>query len=511
MNPNSIYIAINAVAALTIVGVIVRTSLANKKIQNADKQAERMIENAKREVNNIITRAEREAQSNTSKARRIAEEEIKLRRQSVVEIENRVIQKEKQLDQKEAQIEEKEQHLEAEHEKMRGARKKLDATLNEMVEKVEVISKMSKEEAQKLLMESIEKTTKKQMGKMIKEMEEQAKKIANRRAKEIVVDAIQRTAVDHVPAATTTIIQLPDDDMKGRVIGKEGRNIRAFEAQTGVDIIIDDTPGTIIVSAFDPIRREVAKMALTKLLEDGRIHPTRVEEAVEKAKKELYEIIIQRGEKAVEELGLQFHPKIIEYIGKLYYRTSYGQNMLYHSMESAHIAGLMASELGVNVNLSKRGALLHDIGKAIDFESEGTHTDLGKEICEKYGESAEVINCIMAHHEDEEPDTIEAVLVMMADAISSVRPGARREATESYIKRLEKLEALAYSYEGVEKAYAVQAGREIRVIVQPEVIDDDEATKLAFDMARKIENEMDYPGEIKVNVVRETRAYSIAQ
>ena len=366
-------------------------------------------------------------------------------------------------------------------------------------------------EAEKQLLQNVERESRKKAGKLIKNIEEQAKKVATRRAKEIVTDAIQRTAVDHVAPITTSTVMLPDDEMKGRVIGKEGRNIRAFESATGVDVIIDDTPGAVVLSAFDPIRREISKMAMEKLIQDGRIHPTRIEEAIEESKKELQDIIVERGEKAADEVGLSFHPKIIEFLGKLYYRTSYGQNILMHSLESAHIAGIMAGTLGVNINLAKRGALLHDIGKAIDFEQEGSHTDLGKEICEKYDESDEVINCIMAHHEDEDPDTIEAILVMMADAMSSVRPGARRESLETYIKRLEKLEGLANSFGGVEKAYAIQAGREVRVLVKPEEVDDDAAAKLAFDMASKIEDELDYPGEVKVSVVRETRSVGIAK
>jgi ribonuclease Y len=346
---------------------------------------------------------------------------------------------------------------------------------------------------------------------MIKDMEEQARKIANRRAKEIVTDAIQRTAIDHVSAATTAIVQLTDDEMKGRIIGREGRNIRAFESATGVDVIIDDTPGAVVLSSFDPIRREVAKISLESLVADGRIHPTRVEEAVERAQKQLQEIIREKGEAAADEVGLKFHPKIIELLGKLAYRTSYGQNILAHSLEAAHIAGIMAQELGVNVALAKRGSMLHDIGKAIDFEQQGTHVHLGEEICRKYGESDELINCINAHHEEEEPDTIEAVIVMMADAISSARPGARRESVDAYIKRLEKLETLAGSFEGVEKAYAIQAGREIRVMVKPEEVDDPGAHKLAFDIAKKIESEVDYPGEVKVSVIRQTRAVGVAK
>jgi ribonuclease Y len=314
-----------------------------------------------------------------------------------------------------------------------------------------------------------------------------------------------------VAGITTTTLQLLDDEMKGRVIGKEGRNIRSFEAISGVDVIIDDTPGAVVLSAFDPIRREIAKMTMEKLLKDGRIHPAKIEEEYEKSKKELHDIIIEHGERAADELGLEFHPKIIELMGKLYFRTSYGQNILHHSLEAAHIAGIMAAQLGVNVTLAKRGTMLHDIGKALDFEMEGSHTKLGRDVCERYGESAEILNCIMAHHEEEAPETIEAVLVMVADAISSVRPGARRESVEKYMKRLEKLEKIAASYDGVNKAYAIQAGREIRVIVNPDDVNDDSAHKLAQDIAKQIEKEVDYPGEVKVSIIRETRSEAVAR
>ena len=503
-------ISIVLVAAAIIV-YIVKKTLSDKKISSAESVASKKIEHANREVLSILKTANQEAQQILSKARKEGDSEIKARRQSIADIENRVIQKEKHLEQRENVLNDKRHFIEKEEEKLKALRKKETDLIVELSSRLEKIAGFTKEEAEKIIMENTEKEMRKKAGKMIKDMESHAKKIANRRAQEIITDAIQRTAVDHVTALTTSTVQLPNEDLKGRVIGKEGRNIRAFEAETGVDVIIDDTPGAVILSAFDPIRREIAKMAMTKLLKDGRIHPTKIEEAVELSRKELHDIIIERGEKAADEVGLQFHPKIIEMLGKLHYRTSYGQNILQHSLESAHIAGIMANTLGVNATLSKRGALLHDIGKAIDFEQEGSHTDLGKEICEKYDESAEVINCIMAHHEDEAPDTIEAILVMMADAMSSVRPGARRESIDSYIKRLEKLELLANSFDGVEKAYAIQAGREVRVVVRPDEIDDAASQKLAFDMAKQIEKELIYPGEVKVSVVRETRAFGLAK
>ncbi|NBV42085.1 ribonuclease Y [bacterium] len=459
----------------------------------------------------MLAKAHADAQDILSKSRINVEEEIKSRRQAVSQIENRVMQKEKHLDQRDQRLTEKEEQLNSETEKVRQLRKKQETLISNLSEKLEQAAGFSSEEAKQILLSNIEREVRQRAGRMIKDIEDQARKVANRKAKEIVTDAIQRTAIDHVTTATTSVVQLPDDEMKGRIIGREGRNIRSFEAHTGVDVIIDDTPGAVILSSFDPIRREIAKLALQKLTVDGRIHPTKIEEAVEKSKKEIQEIIREKGERAADEIGLQFHPKIIELLGKLHYRTSYGQNILAHTLEAAHIAGIMAEELKVNVALAKRGTMLHDIGKAIDFETGGSHDDLGKEICEKYGESEEVINCIMAHHEDEDPDTIEAILVKMADAISAARPGARRESMETYIKRLEKLESLALGFEGVEKAYAIQAGREIRVVVKPDEIDDPSMHKLAFDMAKKIETELDYPGEVKVSLIRETRASSVAK
>lgn len=506
-------IIISIVLAILVVGVVtvLRKQAASQRFRDAEKQAKSVLDKARQEERDILNKAHDEANRLINRTRRDTEEEIKTRRQAVTEIENRISQREKQILQKEQQLDEKDALIEKEKEKVKQLRRKEELLLEEMSSKLEKIAELTKEDAEKLLLQNVERECRGRAAKLIKDTEEQAKKIASRRAKEIITDAIQRTAVDHVPSVTTTMVHLPDDDLKGRVIGKEGRNIRAFESATGVDIIIDESPGTIIVSAFDPIRREIAKIALEKLLEDGRIHPTKIEEAVERAKKELNEKIIEKGERAADEVGLQFHPKIIELLGKLYYRSSYGQNILHHSLEAAHVAGIIASQLGVNVALAKRGTLLHDIGKALDFEQEGTHTELGKQVCEKYGESPEILNCIMAHHEEEEPDTIEAIIVMMADAISSVRPGARREATESYIKRLEKLEAIAASFEGVEKAYAIQAGREVRVMVRPEDVNDTGAAKLAFDIAKKVESELDYPGEVKVSVIRETRAVGIAR
>ncbi len=506
----SISLSILAVSGAFVVYILKKLS-ADTRIKNVEKTVQENLDHSMKQAKAVLAKATAESQDIMSKSRFAIEEEIKSRRQNVAEAENRIMQKEKHLDQKDTKLSEKDDFLNKELEKVKSLKKKQETLIQELLVTLEKTAGMNKEEARTLILGNVEKEVRHQAGKMIKDIEDQARKVADRRAKEIVTDAIQRTAIDHVAVATTSLVQLPDDEMKGRIIGREGRNIRTFEAMTGVDVIIDDTPGAVILSCFDPIRREIAKLALQKLVVDGRIHPTRIEEMVAKSKKELVEILQQKGEQAAEEVGLQFHPKMIELLGKLHYRTSYGQNILAHSLEAAHIAGAMAMTLKVNVSLAKRGALLHDIGKALDFELQGSHDDLGKEACIKYGESAEVINCIMAHHEDEDPDTIEAVLVKMADAISSARPGARRESLDTYIKRLEKLENLAKSFEGVEKAYAIQAGREIRVVVKPEEVDDPSAHKLAFDMARKIESELDYPGEIKVSIIRETRAIGVAK
>ena len=488
----------------------IRKTSTEKHLQNVESQVKKILEDAESKAKGLTSKAERDSRDLLDRSRRSWDDELSKKRSDIDQIENRAMQKEKHLDTRESHLEEKEMSLTDEIEKAKQLKKKHEVQLSELVGILEKAAQLSVEEAKQFLLTNVEKEVRHRAGLLIKQVEDQAKKVANRKAREIVTDAIQRTALEYVVPATTSVVQLPDDDMKGRIIGREGRNIRAFEAATGVDVIIDDTPGAVVLSCFNPIRREIARLSLLKLITDGRIHPSRVEELVEKSRRELDEIILEHGERAAEQLGLKFHPKIIELLGKLHYRTSYGQNILAHAIETACIAGVMASELQVNVNLAKRGGLLHDIGKALDFEQEGTHSHIGEEVCKKYGESNEVINCILAHHEDEEPQTIEAVLVTVADAISSARPGARRESLESYIKRLEKLEGIARSFEGVDKAYAIQAGREIRVIVKPEEIDDPGMSKLALDMAKRIESEMEYPGEVKVSVIRETRAIGIA-
>ncbi|MFY9213865.1 MAG: ribonuclease Y [Tissierellaceae bacterium] len=382
----------------------------------------------------------------------------------------------------------------------------------QQLKELEKLSGLTSEEAKTILLDGVKREISHETAVMIKEMEQQAKLEAEKNAKEIITMAIQRCAADHVAETTVTVVSLPNDEMKGRIIGREGRNIRTLETLTGIDLIIDDTPEAVVLSGFDPIRREIARIALEKLIVDGRIHPARIEEMVDKAKKEVENIIKEEGEQAAFETGIHnLHPEIIKLLGRLRYRTSYGQNVLKHSIEVSHLAGLMASELGADVRLAKRAGLLHDLGKAVDHEVEGPHVDIGVDLARKHRESKEVVHAIAAHHGDIEPTTIEAVLVQAADAISAARPGARRETLEAYIKRLEKLEEIANSIRGVDKSYAIQAGREIRILVKPDEVDESQTVHTAREIVKKIESELDYPGQIKVNVIRETRAIEYAK
>ena len=446
------------------------------------------------------------------KIRAEADKEIKERRSDVQKQERRMQQKEEQLDRKYEAIEQRE-------EKLNRKLKEADETLEEVhalkasqLETLEKLSGLTAEEAKNFLISKVEEEARHDAALKLKEIDQQLKEEADRKAREVIALAIQRCAADHASEVTVSVVPLPNDEMKGRIIGREGRNIRALENLTGVDLIIDDTPEAITLSSFDPVRREVARIALEKLISDGRIHPTRIEEMVEKAKNEVEATIKQEGERAMFETGVHgLHPELVKILGRMRYRTSYGQNVLNHSIEVAHIAGLLAGELGANVTLAKRAGLLHDIGKAIDHEVEGSHVAIGVELAKKYRENAEVIHAIEAHHGDVEAHTVVACLVQAADAISAARPGARRENLEAYIKRLEKLEELAESFDGVEKSFAIQAGREIRIIVKPDIVKDDEMILLARDLAKKIEDEMSYPGQIKVHVVRETRAIEYAK
>ena len=426
--------------------------------------------------------------------------------------ERRLLQKEENLDKKIDSFERKEEKLASKEARLNASQEKVDALYQKQVEELERLSGLTSDEAKQELLASLEDEVKHESAMLIKDLEQQAKDEADKKAREIISLAIQRCAADHVAETTVSVVGLPNDEMKGRIIGREGRNIRTLETLTGIDLIIDDTPEAVIISGFDPVRREVARIALEKLINDGRIHPSRIEEMVEKAQKEVEQKIKEAGEQATFTVGVHgLHPELIKLLGRLKYRTSYGQNVLNHSVEVASLAGIMASELGVDVVLAKRAGLLHDIGKAIDHEVEGSHIEIGAEIAKKFRESELVINAIMAHHGDVEPKSVEAVLVAAADAVSAARPGARRETLESYLKRLTRLEEISESFEGVEKCYAVQAGREIRIMVKPDVIDDASAVLLARDISKKIEAEMEYPGQIKVVIIRETRAVDYAK
>ena len=486
--------------------------VANTKIGNAEEQARGIIDEAVKNAEDKKREAMLEIKEETIRSKNEIDKEIKERRNEIQRNERRIVQKEENLDKKLESIEKREASFRAKEEDLKKQKVEI-AKLNEQrVQELERISGLTSEQAKEYLLKTVEEDVKIDTAKMIKEMEHRAKEEADKKAKEYVVNAIQKCAADHVSEATISVVQLPSDEMKGRIIGREGRNIRTLETLTGVDLIIDDTPEAVVLSGFDPIRREVARIALEKLIVDGRIHPTRIEDMVEKARKEVDRTIREEGERACYETGVHnLNPELIKILGRQKYRTSYGQNVLNHSIEVAHIAGLMAAELGVDVAMAKRAGLLHDLGKAIDHEVEGSHVQLGVEFARKYKEKEEIIHAIEAHHNDVEPRTIVACLVQAADAISAARPGARRENVENYIRRLQKLEELTSSYPGVEKSYAIQAGREVRIMVKPEVVSEDNMILLARDIAKKIESELEYPGQIKVNVIRETKAVEFAK
>ena len=501
-----------SIAVGIFIGMFLRKKIAESKIQGAEQEAKRLVDLAKVEAENMkkeeIIKAKEEIMNNRNEL----DKEIKERRSEVQKQESRMIQKEENLEKRSDKLEQKEKSLEKEYESLESQKNEVKEIYEEQTEKLQKIAQLSKDEAKKYLLDQMEKEITSEKAKIIRDIDQKAKEESNKNAKEIISYAVQKCAADHTAETTVSIVNLPSDDMKGRIIGREGRNIKALETLTGIDLIIDDTPEAVILSGFDPLRREVARIALEKLIDDGRIHPAKIEEMVEKAKEELAQTIKEEGERAALETGVNnLHPDLIKLLGKLKYRTSYGQNVLNHSIEVSNLARIMAEELGLDPKLARRAGLLHDIGKALDHDMEGTHVQLGVDLLKKYKENPLVINAVEAHHGDVEPQTLEAVLVQAADAISASRPGARRETLEAYIKRLENLEAIADSFDGVEKSFAIQAGREVRIIVKPDKINDDQMVVLARDVSKRIEDEMEYPGQIKVNVIRENRVVDYAK
>lgn len=495
-----------------VMGFHYRKRIAEAKIGVAEERADKIVGEATKDAEAKKKEMLLEAKEESIRIKNEVEKEARDRRNELQRNERRLLQKEDALDRKVESYEKKEEQMSKKLEELEIQKEDVKQLQQKQLQELERISGLTLDEAKSYILESVQNEVKHEATIMIKEMESKAKLEADRRSREIVANAIQKCAVDHVAETTVSVVQLPNDEMKGRIIGREGRNIRALETLTGIDLIIDDTPEAVILSGFDPIRREIARIALEKLIVDGRVHPSRIEEMVEKAKKEVDVIIREEGEAATFETGVNgLHPELIRLLGKLKYRTSYGQNVLKHSVEVAHLTGLMASELGLDANAAKRAGLLHDIGKSVDHEMEGSHVSIGVGLCKKYKESALIINAVEAHHGDVEPQSIIAVLVQAADAISAARPGARRETLESYIKRLEKLEEIADNFKGVEKSFAIQAGRELRIVIVPEDVGDDDMTLLARDIAKKIEEELEYPGQIKVNLIRETRAIEYAK
>ncbi|HBI63666.1 MAG TPA: ribonuclease Y [Clostridiales bacterium] len=495
-----------------IAGVLYRKNVAEKEIGSAEEEAKRIINDSIKTAESKKREAVLEAKEEIHKSRADLEREIKERRSEVQKTERRLTQKEETLDRKTDAAEQKNEELTRRLAKVQKSQEEAEKYKQQQLERLESVSGLTREEAKDFLVKSIEQEAQHDAAIKLRDIQQRTKDEADQYAREMISSAIQRCAADHVAEATVSVVPLPNDEMKGRIIGREGRNIRTLETMTGVDLIIDDTPEAITLSCFDPVRREIARLTLEKLIIDGRIHPARIEEMVEKSRREVEQTIRQEGERAVLETGVHgLHPELIKLLGRMRYRTSYGQNVLQHSIEVSHIAGILAAELGVDTVQAKRAGLLHDIGKAVDREMEGSHVDIGVDLCKRYREHADIIHAVQAHHGDVEAKTIVACLVQAADAISAARPGARRENLEAYIKRLEKLEEIANTTPGVSSSYAIQAGREIRIIVNPEQVSDAKMVLLSRDIAKKIENELEYPGQIKINMIRETRAVEYAK
>lgn len=512
---SGIIIVVSVLISLAIgvlIGMAYRKKIAESKVGSAEQEAKRLVDLAKIEAENLKKEEIIKAKEEIMLSRKELDQEIKERRGEVQKQEARLIQKEEILERRSENFEKKEHEVERRMQEIDNKNQEIEELYSQELEKLQQIASLTREEAKARLLKEVEKEIVAEKASIIREAQSKAKEEANKNARELLTYAVQKCAADHSQETTVSIVALPSDDMKGRIIGREGRNIKALETLTGVDLIIDDTPEAVVLSGFDPLRREVAKIALEKLIDDGRIHPAKIEEMVEKAKQEVEETIKSEGERAALESGVMgLHPDIIKLLGKLKYRTSYGQNVLNHSIEVSNLARIMADELGLDPKLARRAGLLHDIGKALDHDMEGTHVEIGVEVLKKYKENPLVINAVEAHHGDVEPQTLEAVLVQAADAISASRPGARRETLEAYIKRLQNLEEIADSFDGVEKSFAIQAGREVRILVKPDKISDDQMVILARDVSKKVENEMDYPGQIKVNVIRETRVIDYAK
>ena len=512
----ALWIAVAVAAAAGIIGIMTgyqfRKNATESKIGRAEEYEKNLLDDAQRRAEEHKKERILEAKEEILKLKNELDREIRDRRNELTRSERRLTQREESFDKKSDNLDAREENLNKKVAEITKLEDEGQATLSRHLAELERIASMTQDEARQMLVSRIEKEAYHDAAVMVREIEANAKEDSDKKARNIITLAIQKCAADHVAETTVSVVNLPNDDMKGRIIGREGRNIRALETATGVDLIIDDTPEAVIVSAFDPVRREVARLTLEKLILDGRIHPARIEEMVEKAQKEVDNQIREAGEQAVFETSQHnIHAELVKLLGRMRYRTSYGQNVLKHSIEVSHLAGVMAAELGADVQLAKRAGLLHDIGKAVDHEAEGTHVTLGAELARKYRENPDVIHAIMAHHNDVEPTTVEAVLVQAADAISAARPGARRESLENYIKRLEKLEEISNSFTGVEKCFAIQSGREVRVMVKPDDITDAGTLVLAKEIAKRIEREMEYPGQIKVNVIRETRAIDFAK